>query len=1205
MKGNASDDVRKMIHREREIMEGLKRMHASARNKTVRSQCDAQISEAERNIAYLTDRLNKLEVATTEKPASDAKDSSKLTRLDLLRWDKPQGMAARIQVMLQQLEYKLSIEQQYERGTCKLINLYKQTGDRRSQAEAYSNLSESTAKIALLKRSQKRYSDMNLAAVIGDTDGTDSGPAVSNVRRPLTGTLRIFITEIEEVDHTIAWSEQVEMWVSMKVENNSAAEAHTRPTTSSFLNEDFVIPVDKGNEIEFTVYDRAITHAGNPTPVALLWLRISDIAEAIRQKRVERELKETGWASADRVQAMNAAEPGAEAGAKAPANTGSSANGLPSPNAAEETSSSPGASSGSVTTNGRPNSNPDLPQQSGSALTGPPIRTPVSAPIPASPANPAGPAQPSENEETVEGWFTLEPAGRIYLKLGFEKEGSHLHKRPRVFEDNADLAKLGRHNAIRKREETQQVHGHEFVLQQSYNIVKCAVCGDFTTSYFQCQECKLTCDRKCFSKIVTKCRALMSRDPDEEINHRIPHQFEPFTNMKATWCAQCGFILPLASRRNVRKCAECSITVHTACAAFVPDLCGMSMTTAAQVINEINSTRIRQATKAAGRSFKPTAQRFQRPMSQYSTTSNTTLRSIPPPPKSAPVRRKQVPDKTAPPSVPEHAKSKQNAANVESARSKAVNVSQPAAPQIPVIPQVPVPSTQSGELPTPQPSQKRKSYLEPLEKLQPLDFDHQDILLPNVLDTGSESSLQSDPTLAPLNDSKLSVESPPSHESYTELESNLKSVVSPDPVLAQQPVVEPEVSVAPEVPGHYTAPVSEPAVPSAPSIPTAPIVPSAPSAPSVPSVTTSAPSAPSAPSADSSVVTAPSATEQPKPVAHRRRKKVGLDDFSFLAVLGKGNFGKVMLAESKHTGYLYAVKVLKKNFIIDNREVESTRSEKRVFLIANRERHPFLINLYACFQTENRIYFVMDYVSGGDLMFHIQQKMFTARRAQFYAAEVLLALKHFHENGVIYRDLKLDNILLSLDGHIKIADYGLCKENMDYGSTTGTFCGTPDFIAPEILLDQKYGRSVDWWALGVLMYQMLLGKSPFHGNDEDEVYDAILSDEPLYPIHMPRDSVSILQQLLTRDPSKRLGSGIKDAEEIMAHPYFANINFDDLLNLSVEPPYKPELDSPTDVRYFEREFTSEMPALTPMNSTVTPEMQEEFRGFSYSMGDAI
>ena len=179
-------------------------------------------------------------------------------------------------------------------------------------------------------------------------------------------------------------------------------------------------------------------------------------------------------------------------------------------------------------------------------------------------------------------------------------------------------------------------------------------------------------------------------------------------------------------------------------------------------------------------------------------------------------------------------------------------------------------------------------------------------------------------------------------------------------------------------------------------------------------------------------------------------QRIGLDHFNFLAVLGKGNFGKVMLAETKKSRKLYAIKVLKKEFIIENDEVESIRSEKRVFLIANRERHPFLTNLHACFQTETRVYFVMEYISGGDLMLHIQRGQFGTRRAQFYAAEVCLALKYFHENGVIYRDLKLDNILLTLDGHIKIADYGLCKEDMWYGSTTSTFCGTPEFMAPEV-----------------------------------------------------------------------------------------------------------------------------------------------------------
>lgn len=336
----------------------------------------------------------------------------------------------------------------------------------------------------------------------------------------------------------------------------------------------------------------------------------------------------------------------------------------------------------------------------------------------------------------------------------------------------------------------------------------------------------------------------------------------------------------------------------------------------------------------------------------------------------------------------------------------------------------------------------------------------------------------------------------------------------------------------------------------------------------------------------------------------RHRRKYGLDDYRFLSVLGKGNFGKVMLAEYVTTEKLCAIKVLKKDFIVENDEVESTKSEKRVFLVANKYKHPFLLNLYQSFQTENRIYFVMEYICGGDLMWHVQQKKFSLRRAQFYASEILLALKFLHDNGIIYRDLKLDNIMLTLDGHIKLADYGLCKEEMWYGNTTRTFCGTPELMAPEIISgEQIYDKAVDWWAFGVLLYQMILSKTPFKGDDEEEVFNAILTDDPLYPVSMSRESVDIIQKLLTRDPKMRLGSGKRDALDIMEHPYFEDVNFEDVLALKVEAPYVPNVEDPRSAKCFEEEFTSQAAKLTPVNSVLTPSDQEKFRGFTYSIDD--
>jgi hypothetical protein len=215
----------------------------------------------------------------------------------------------------------------------------------------------------------------------------------------------------------------------------------------------------------------------------------------------------------------------------------------------------------------------------------------------------------------------------------------------------------------------------------------------------------------------------------------------------------------------------------------------------------------------------------------------------------------------------------------------------------------------------------------------------------------------------------------------------------------------------------------------------------------------------------------------PPPVASPSvLKNVSLDDFHFIAVLGRGAFGKVMLASEKRTNGLYAIKALKKEFIIQNDDIKSVKLEKFIFQTASKHHHPFMVNLHSAFETAARVYFVMEYVAGGDLMCHIQEKKrFHQGRARFYACEVLTALQYFHSQNIVYRDLKLDNILLCADGHIKVADYGICKANMPYGTTTATFCGTPDYMAPEILMNRRYGVSVDWWSYGVLIYVMLVG----------------------------------------------------------------------------------------------------------------------------------
>uniref|UniRef100_A0A6Q2ZLC1 Uncharacterized protein n=1 Tax=Esox lucius TaxID=8010 RepID=A0A6Q2ZLC1_ESOLU len=246
---------------------------------------------------------------------------------------------------------------------------------------------------------------------------------------------------------------------------------------------------------------------------------------------------------------------------------------------------------------------------------------------------------------------------------------------------------------------------------------------------------------------------------------------------------------------------------------------------------------------------------------------------------------------------------------------------------------------------------------------------------------------------------------------------------------------------------------------------------------------------------------------------------------------------------------------------------------------------------------KEHLFFVMEYLNGGDLMFHIQEKgRFDLYRAMFYSAEIICGLQFLHSKGIIYRDLKLDNVMLDHSGHVKIADFGMCKENVFGENRATTFCGTPDYIAPEILLGQMYSFSVDWWSFGVLLYEMLIGQSPFHGDDEDELFESIRMDTPHYPRWITKEAKDLMERLFERDSTRRLGV----VGNIRSHPFFKTISWPALERREVDPPFRPKVKAPNDCSNFDREFLSEKPRLSHGDKNFMDSMdQSAFAGFSF------
>ncbi|XP_029706956.1 ribosomal protein S6 kinase beta-2-like isoform X4 [Takifugu rubripes] len=297
-------------------------------------------------------------------------------------------------------------------------------------------------------------------------------------------------------------------------------------------------------------------------------------------------------------------------------------------------------------------------------------------------------------------------------------------------------------------------------------------------------------------------------------------------------------------------------------------------------------------------------------------------------------------------------------------------------------------------------------------------------------------------------------------------------------------------------------------------------------------------------------------------------------------------------------GKIFAMKVLKKAKVVCNaKDTAHTRAEREILETV---RHPFIVDLLYAFQTGGKLYLILEYLSGGEVFMQLEKEgIFMEDTACFYLGEITLALGHLHSNGIIYRDLKPENIMLNHEGHIKLTDFGLCKESIHDGTVTHTFCGTIEYMAPEILTRLGHNRAVDWWSLGALMYDMMTGSPPFTAENRKKTIDKILKCKLNLPPYLTIDARDLIKKLLKKSPSQRLGSSKGDCADIQKHPFFRHISWDDLLNKRVEPPYKPQLQSDEDVSQFDTRFTIQTPVDSPDDTTLSHSAELAFAGFTY------
>ncbi|XP_053255869.1 ribosomal protein S6 kinase beta-2 isoform X2 [Podarcis raffonei] len=319
-------------------------------------------------------------------------------------------------------------------------------------------------------------------------------------------------------------------------------------------------------------------------------------------------------------------------------------------------------------------------------------------------------------------------------------------------------------------------------------------------------------------------------------------------------------------------------------------------------------------------------------------------------------------------------------------------------------------------------------------------------------------------------------------------------------------------------------------------------------------------------------------------------ERIGPHCFELLRVLGKGGYGKVFQVrkvQGTNAGKIFAMKVLKKAKIACNaKDTAHTRAERNILEAI---KHPFIVDLIYAFQT-----------GGGELFMQLEREgIFLEDTACFYLSEITLALGHLHSSGIIYRDLKPENIMLNSQGHIKLTDFGLCKESIHDGAVTHTFCGTIEYMAPEILLRSGHNRAVDWWSLGALMYDMLTGSPPFTAENRKKTMDKILKGKLALPPYLTPDARDLIKKFLKRHASQRIGGGPGDAADVQRHPFFRHINWDDLLARRVDPPFRPSLQSEDDVSQFDTRFTRQTPVDSPDDGFLSESANQAFLGFTY------